>query len=124
MAAAPPITDLGEAKVTAESRQSLTASPSLDGQMATAQPEAYHGGPSAAVKDALRVSWVADAVVTRPDDIVLWRRLAVADWITEAALHDLYAEDVTYEVLEWRRDSDDVACRGSVQVCVDSRYDA
>jgi len=77
-------------------------------------------------------------VLTRPPDIVLWRRLAVAGWITEAGRRGLRAEDVTYDVLDWRRDDDDsyagtvrirdnlldlIGDGGIVRVCAEWRYD-
>ena len=89
--------------------------------------------------DPTAVYWIPDEVLDRPVDVVLWRRLAVAGWITAAGRRGFYAEDVTYDVLDWRRDSDDdyagtvrllgetfdlVANDGIVRICHDYRYDA
>lgn len=108
------------------------------GTVTAAEAEAADIGVSPAVAEAMRVQWMADGVLNRPDDVVLWRRLAVAGWVTEAGRRGLYAEDATYDVLEWRRDSDEeyagavrvgdevvdlVVWRGTVHVCGDGRYE-
>ena len=104
----------------------------------TAATQAHGEARAARFPDAASVQWASDGVLTRPPDIVLWRRLAVAGWITEAGRRGLRAEDVTYDVLDWRRDDDDsyagtvrirdnlldlIGDGGIVRVCAEWRYD-